>query len=82
MAVAEANLDLDKMKETVRTRMNSGIAMSHQEREFVKKQFKETFGEDLYMPEGYDGQHDGSDDCLFNRIFHTSHSQVDSNALH
>jgi len=29
MAVAEANLDLDKMKETVRTRMNSGIAMSH-----------------------------------------------------
>lgn len=54
--------------------------MSHQEREFVKKQFKDTFGEDLFSGgegAGFDDDHDGSDDSLWNRVFHTSHSQVE-----
>ena len=45
------NMELDKMKEQIRARLANGTAMSHQEREFVKKQFKETFGEDLYPSE-------------------------------
>jgi len=60
--------------------------MSHQEREFVKKQFKETFGEDLFSSnegQGFDENHDGDDDSIWNRIFHTSHSQIDdSQALY
>jgi len=65
----------------------TGVAMSHQERQFVEKQFKETFGEDLFPSssnggKGLDEGHDGDDDSLWNRMFHTSHSQIDQNALH
>ena len=84
-ALAEGNLELSKIKETVRGRLNNGVAMSHQEREFVKKNFKETFGEELFASnegKGFDADHDGNDDSVWNRVFHTSHSQVDDNSLY
>ena len=51
----------------------------------MKRQFKDTFGEDLYETKasgtGADAEHTGTDNSLFDRLFHVSHSQVDSNAL-
>ena len=51
----------------------------------MKKQFKDTFGEELFANgegKGFDDDHDCGDDSLWNRIFHTSHSQVDDNAIY
>jgi len=86
-ALEMGNVELSDLKAKIRERLANGAAMSHQERQFVKKQFKETFNEDLYPDEekagkGADNDHEDSDDSLWNRIFHTSHAQVEAeNAL-